>query len=142
MWFVRRVAGGGGAHEINHNDEYDWCYESSCVVDTSQQLYQQRGAALTGSGCDVDTGRCCSAAAVTRRRHDDSPGGATGIVAAFTQPPCAFIKLYYSMLSLSLSLSLSVCLSAGAYLIYSVFLRFHAAGPHVSVGLFLVGRRT
>ena len=97
MWFVRRVAGGGGAHEISHNDEYDSCYES-CVVDTRQQLYQQRGAALTG--------HCCSADTVTG--HDDSQGGANGID-AFTQPPCAFIKLY-SMLSLSLSLS--VCLLA------------------------------
>jgi len=90
VWFVWG-AGSHGVHEINHNDDYEWYYNSLNVVDGGQPLY--RGATqLTAVDVDIKTAaRCCS------RRPDDAHG------ASFTEPceygprgPCAY--LIYSVL--------------------------------------------
>jgi len=64
------VGSHGGVHEINHNDDYEWYYNSLRVVDGAQSLY--RGAAaddqLTPGDVDVKMARCCS------KRSDDVTG--------------------------------------------------------------------
>ena len=77
------AAGSHGVHvEINHNsvdDDYDWYFGSSCVLDGgSQPLYRGGGgvAQLTAGTCrtDAETTRCCP------RRQHSAPGAITGAV--------------------------------------------------------------
>ena len=74
--------------EISHNnndDDYDWYFGSSCLLDGAAPLYRGASAGHVTTGtCPDAKATCCRP--LPPRRQNSAPAGATGVVPGVTEP--------------------------------------------------------